>query len=114
MQQFPALVLTLGFDVMAEHELGSGLMHARIELEAATVVGLVDRPSSEDLCGFCDVTLRVAAVHAERVQLEEFAAVVFVQAAVLLFLCIRILSRTPRRITIGAAGAGTRRNADCL
>src|ERR1700682_2490304 len=84
------------FDAMSEDDLGAGLMHARLAAEGAAFPPhhaksgrdgdpgfsrLIERPSGEDFGNFGDIFLRVAAVYAERVQLHQFAAVVFVQAA---------------------------------
>ena len=83
-QHFPALVFAFGLDAMSEHKLRAGLVHARLVLETAAFVGLVDGPAGKDFGDFGDVALRVAAVHAERVQFQQLAAVVLVEAAVLL------------------------------
>ena len=50
---------------------------------------LLQRPSGEDAGNLGDIFLRVAAIHAERVQLHQLAAVVFVQAAALAFGLLR-------------------------
>src|SRR5215469_15246246 len=110
MQHFPALVLTSGFYMMAENELWSGLVPARLELEVSTIVRLLDRPSGEDFRNFGDVTLRVAAVHAKRVQFEQFAAVIFVESRALFALCVRVRPW----ITIRTIAPRTRRYTECL
>jgi hypothetical protein len=80
-QHLQSLAFTLGLDAVTEHELGSGLVHARIELEAAALVGLVDGPPGKDFGNLGDIALRVAAVHAQRVQFQQLAPIVFIQAA---------------------------------
>src|ERR1700727_1758793 len=91
MQHFPALVLALGLDAMSQHHLRSRLMHARIELETAAVVRLIDRPSGKNLGGLGDIALRIAAVHAEGMEFEQLASVVLVESIVLFLFRIRLL-----------------------
>ena len=80
-QQFQSLVFALGLDAVTEHELGSGLVHARIELEAAALVRLVDGPPGKYFGNLSDIALRVTAVHTQRVQLQQLAPIVFIQPA---------------------------------
>ena len=54
--------------------------------------GLFDRPTGEAARHLGDIFLRVAAVDAERVQLHQFAAVVFVEAARTFFRLLRARS----------------------
>ena len=103
-QHFQPFLLAVLLDAMSEDDLVSGLVHARLEVEAAAFVGLLDGPAGKDLCDFGDIFLRVAAVHAERVQFHQFAAVVFVQAAGLPWLWIAL--RTLRRIRTSAMPCG--------
>ena len=79
-QQLQPFALALRFDLVPEHELGSRLVHARIELEASAFRRFVDGPSGKHLRGFGDVALRVAAIHAQGVQFQQFPSVIFVQA----------------------------------
>ena len=67
-QNFHALAFAFGLDLMSQHELGSGLVHARIELEAAALGGVFNGPSRKDLGNLGDIPLRIATVHAQRVQ----------------------------------------------
>ena len=80
-QHFQSFFFAMFFDAMPEDDLGAGLVHARLEAEGAALFRLIEGPSGEDFGNFGDIFLRVAAVYAERVQLHQFAAVVFVQAA---------------------------------
>src|SRR3981081_3493968 len=84
MQHFQSFFFTVFFDAMSEDDLVAGLMHARLEAEVGAFSWLIECPSGENLGNFGDIFLRVAAVYAEGVQLHQFAAVVFVQAAGLL------------------------------
>ena len=97
-QHFLALVLALGLDVMSQNKLGAGLVHARLELETQSLVGLFDRPAREDFGDFGDVLLGVATVYAQGVQFQQLAAVIFIQPAGLLSLCVwfRLLWKAPR------------------
>ena len=52
-----------------------------------------DSPAGEDLRELLHVLLRVAAVDAERVQLEQLACVVFVEAAPLPVRHVRVTGR---------------------
>ena len=69
----------------AEHGLLAVVVHAPVEDELAAALRLEDGPAGEAARGLGDVRLGVAAVHAEGVQFQEFAAVVFVEAARALF-----------------------------
>ena len=77
-QHLVSFFLAMFFDLVPEHDLGPGLMHPLVELEPSALPGLLQRPSGKDLGDFGYVFLRIAAVHAERMQLHEFAAVIFV------------------------------------
>src|SRR5258708_742208 len=119
-KQLPAFVFALGLDAVPQNELGSRLMHARIVAETSTLERSIDGPASEHLGDFRDVALRVAAVHAERVQFQQLASVIFVQTAVLFALRVWVWSgETTREATrIAPAGAirapRTRRNTASL
>src|SRR5262249_60526355 len=67
------------FDHVAEHDFLAGIVEARIEPEAAAKPRVLDRPPREGARDLGHVLLRVAAVHAERVQLHQLAAVVLVE-----------------------------------
>ena len=57
----------------------AGVVQPRVEREAAALPRVVDRPPREGARDLGHVLLRVAAVHAERVQLHQLAAVVLVE-----------------------------------
>ena len=80
-QHFHALAFALGLDAVAEHELGPGLVHARIEPEAAALGWVLNGPSRKHFGNLGHIALRVAAVHAQCVQFQQLAAVVFIEAA---------------------------------
>src|SRR5271155_1287871 len=101
-KQFQTLAFALGLDAMPEYKLGSGFVHSRIELEAAAMDGLVDGPSRKNFSHLGNIVLRVATVHAQGVQLQQLATVVFVQAIAAL---IRIWA---------PVGPGMRRNSESL
>src|SRR6266567_7311371 len=77
-----AFIFSFRLNVMSQHKLGTGLVHARLVAEPQTFERFFDGPTSKYLGNPGDVALRVAAVHAEGVQLQQLAAVVFVQSAV--------------------------------
>src|SRR5215472_2129782 len=93
-QHFPALLFALRLDVASQDKFRTRLVHARVEAEAHALFRLVDGPAGKNLGHFCDISLRVSAVHAQRVEFEKFATVVFVESAVLLALAIGIRSGT--------------------
>src|SRR6266446_2481213 len=80
-QNFQAFFFAVFFDLVSEDCLVSRLMHAWFKAESAAVLRLLNGPSGKDFGYFGDVFLRVSAVYAERVKLQQLAAIVFVQAA---------------------------------
>ena len=68
-------------DLAAQNIFVAGLVGAFIEVEAAAQLRLFNTPPGQDLGQFGYIFLRVTAVHAERVQLHDFARVIFIQAA---------------------------------
>ena len=67
-------------DHVSKDDLPTVVMAARREPERAILAGMLDRPAGEGARDFGDVVLRVPAVHAERVELHQLAAVVLIQA----------------------------------
>src|SRR4051812_19111943 len=67
-------------DDAAEHDLLPFVVQPRVEDELAALSGPVDRPPGERTRHLGDVLLRIAAVHAERVELQQLASVVFVKS----------------------------------
>jgi hypothetical protein len=70
-----------GRDHVAQHDLLALVVQLVVVEEAAAFTRLLNAPAGEAARHFGDVFLRVAAVHAERVQLHQLAPVVLVQAA---------------------------------
>src|SRR5262245_11741298 len=66
---------------MPKDVLGAGLVSAVVETKASALLRLIDTPSRQYLCQFGDIFLGVTAVHAESVQLRDFAGVVFIESA---------------------------------
>ena len=108
-QHLPSFTFALWLDAMAEHELQSRLMHARVITEASTLERFLDGPSRKYLGDLGDVALRIPAIHAECVQLQQLAAVILVQAAVLFAPCVRVRSRIARRVGPSPRTITTRR-----
>ena len=100
-----AFLFAVRLDAMPEHDLVAGLVHCvRSKMEAAALSRLLERPAGKDAGDFGDVLLRVAAVHAEGVQLHQFAAIVFVESAALAFglfdLCWTPLARRSSPVAV--------------
>ena len=76
---FAVLHAAAGGDWMAQHDLGAVVMLVGAEDELASQA--VDRPSGETARDFLHVLLGVTAIHAEGVQLHDFAGVILVDAA---------------------------------
>ena len=73
------LLAAAGAQRVPEHHFRLGVVHPFAENEPAARARIVERPTGEGARDGDDVLLRVAAVHAQRVQLEQLAAVVLVQ-----------------------------------
>src|ERR1700733_9702962 len=93
-QNFLAFVLAFGLDAMSENELGTGLVHARLAAESEAFERLLDRPSGKNFGDFGDIALRVSAIHADCMQFQQLAAVIFIEAGVLLAPLIRFRGKT--------------------
>src|SRR5205807_10359426 len=87
-QHLHAFFFALWFDSVAEDDLVAGLMHALFEPEPAAFLGLLDRPAGKYACHFCDISLGVAAIDAQGVQLHQLAPIILVQAASLFVLSL--------------------------
>src|SRR5207237_328728 len=81
-------------DLVAEDDLLPRIVEGRDEPELAVAI---DGPARERASDFDDVLLRVTAVNAQRVQLQQLAPVVLVETALLLLAVIRIRPRLARR-----------------
>ena len=66
---------------MAEHDLDALVVDARLEAESAALLRSIDGPPGERPRDFGDILLRVAAIDAERVQLQQLAPIVLVEPA---------------------------------
>ena len=96
------------FDLVPEHDLLAEIVHGRLEDEPAALLRPVNRPAGQTARHFDDVLLRVAAVHAQGVQLHQFPGVILVQAAPVDFLRLaRALGHGPPR-TSNSKWAATR------
>src|SRR5208283_1181248 len=69
-----------------------------VEFELRIFAGLFDGPAGEAAGDFGDVLLGVAAIHAEGVKFHQFAAVIFVEATLRLFVLRLLLG--PRGIVV--------------
>ena len=81
----PSLDAAAGGDLDAEDGFVAVIVHALVEDEGAAALRLQDGPAGEAAGDFGDIVLGVAAIDAEGVEFEQFAAVVFVEAARALF-----------------------------
>jgi hypothetical protein len=76
-----------GAQLVTEHDFATGVMRRRPEYEpdvgatTPTLATLVHAPPGQRSRDFNHVLLRVAAVYAERVQLEQLARVILIQAS---------------------------------
>src|ERR1041385_8571679 len=90
-QHLLAFLFAVLANLAAQDMFVARLMRPLVELEAAAELRFFNRPSCKYLGQFGNVLLRVAAVHAQRVQLHDFSRVIFVQPTRTIF-CLR--SRT--------------------
>ena len=74
----PSLLAAAGRNFVAEHGFLAEIVHEWREDEFR-IFGTTHRPAGEATRHRDDVGLRIAALHAERVQFHDFAAVVFVE-----------------------------------
>src|SRR5947207_1387903 len=78
--------------LVAEDDFLAGVVHLRTENETATLGRRLDRPAGEGTRDVDHILLRVSAIYAERVELEQLTPVVLVQALSLpLLLCLLLL-----------------------
>src|ERR1700733_10284918 len=111
-QNFLAFVLAFGLDAMSENELRTGLVHAWLIAESEAFERLLDRPSGKYFGDLGDIALRVSAIHADCMQFQQLAAVIFIEAGVLLAPLIRVRRKTAwasiRAISHGPCGDALR------
>ena len=84
-----AVAHATGVNLLPQHDLGIGIVHAVIEFECCLLLGLLDRPPGEAARHFGDIFLGVPTIDAQRVQLHQLAAVIFVQPARVFLLLLR-------------------------
>src|SRR5579871_6048601 len=72
---------TASRDRHTEHYFLSVVMEPWIEREGAAALRLIDRPTGEAARYFGDIFLRIAAIHAQRVKLQQLAPVILIQSA---------------------------------
>src|SRR6266567_8431676 len=68
--------------LVAEHSLLAVIVQTGTVQEQSFLVWFLNGPAGETARNFLHVLLRVSAIHAHRVQLHQFARVIFVEAAV--------------------------------
>src|SRR6266566_9345829 len=78
-------------ELVAEDDLLSSVVHLRTENEAATLCRWLDRPAGEGARDVDHVLLRIPAIDAQRVELEQLASVVLVQPLTLSLLLLLLL-----------------------
>ena len=104
LEQPDSFVLAVALEFLPEHDLVSLVVRPVVEHEPRAAIGPLDAPSGENARDVDDVLLRVPAVHAECVQLHQFAGVILVDASP------HPRSPSPQRGE-GARGRGPRRYA---
>src|SRR5882672_2756010 len=67
-------------DMHAEHDLLAGVVRRGLKGERSAHDDIVNSPSSQTAGHFLNVSLRIPAVNAERVQLHQLARVVLIEA----------------------------------
>src|SRR6266513_1884609 len=78
--------------LVAEDDFLARVVHLRTENKTTTLSGRLDRPAGEGTRDVDHILLRVSAIYAERVELEQLTPVVLVQALSLpLLLCLLLL-----------------------
>ena len=91
LEHFFAVLHPAGINLVAQHHLRLSDRASRSSNQNSRIAPrLCDGPAGEAARHFDHVLLRVAAVDAERVQLHQLAAVIFVQAALLLLACFGV------------------------
>ncbi len=103
LNHFFAVAHPAGVNFLAEHNLRVGIVHLVVKFEFRILPRLFDRPSRKAARHFRNIFLRVAAVHSKRVQLHQFAAVIFIQPAVLFFLLLLLWRRRPSKTSVALA-----------
>ena len=84
-------------NLLPKHVFGIRIVQPFVELEICILPRLVNGPAGKASRHFRDVFLRVTAVHPERVEFHQLAAVIFVQPAHVLFLLLCLRRGNARR-----------------
>src|SRR5581483_7422789 len=71
------------FDLVAEHDLGSGLMLALLKEIPTAFARFLQCPASKDFGNFGNVFLGISRINSESLKLHQFTPVVFVQSTLL-------------------------------
>ena len=106
LERFFAVFLAAVVEGVAHHDFLALGVEFRTEHEFGIAPRLANGPAGESIGHFDHVLLRVARIDADGVQLHHFAAVVFVQAALLL-----LLPAAVRREAIAPRARNIRRSA---
>jgi len=80
LEQPYSFILTITLELLAQDDLVALVVGPVVVGESGAALRPLDAPAGEDARDVDDVLLRVAAIDAERVQLEQLACVVFVDA----------------------------------
>src|SRR5947209_15455791 len=80
-QRLHAFLFAVILELLAKHDLGSGLVHTIVEPEVSASLRALDAPAGKNLGEFRYILLGVTAVYAERVQLHDLSRVILIQSA---------------------------------
>src|SRR5258707_11901812 len=107
-QHLHAFLFAVLLDFMAKDILLARLVSAIAVSEATAALRLVNAPTGTDFGQFGHVFLRVAAINTQRVQLHDFARIVFVQpTGPVLLLFVALLLLPPRKSAVVETAPGT-------
>ena len=81
-QQLAALHLAVLFDLCAQHRFRSALVALRREYKVSAELRPIDGPAGEHARHLRHVGLRVAAIHAQRMQFHQLARIILIQPGV--------------------------------
>src|SRR5205809_4308122 len=86
-----AFALAVFFEGLSQHGLSAGLVHALIEGKVSAALRLLDGPAGKHPGQFGHIFLGISAIHAQGVQLHDFAGVILIQSAALPLLLLLLL-----------------------
>ena len=81
-QQLAALHLAVLFDLCAQHRFRSALVALRREYKVSAELRPIDGPAGQHARHLRHVGLRVAAIHAQRMQFHQLARIILIQPGV--------------------------------